>query len=160
MGFHRMIQEYLSLASNHLFTKRQMNIEEAMAEIDGLNFDQIMEIAEGKTRAEILGINQSALPHQHKFFQPSTHAEKLIRKRAVYFLTALGQYGLTFEHLQGKDWLTGNNRSYLNALDHLFRNRMTADEAMAEIDGLDCDQAARIARGETRAQVLNPRPAV
>jgi len=73
-----------------------------------------------------------------------------IQREAINRLQA---YGLTIQHLQGREWF--NNGEHLNALGELMVNRnMSADDAMAELDGLSREQATGIYDGLTRQEVL------
>ena len=123
----------------NLMTQRGSNnktADQAMAEIDGLHSHQAQGIANGLAREDVIKLNQ----HQIEAY------------------LTLRQQGLTIAHLQSHPWDSFDGHYYRAALVNLMTGRgtknRTADEAMAELDGLNRHQAERISHGETRDEVL------
>ena len=121
-------------ALENLMVDRNMSADDAMAEIDQLTMMQAYGIAKGLTRQETL-----ALSHYSQ-------------RNA---LAKLKDHGLTHQHLQGKEWFDSHH--HVDALENLMVDRnMSANDAMAEIDGLNSQQSSAIYRGLTRQETLVP----
>ncbi|MBA3662279.1 MAG: hypothetical protein H0W64_11145 [Gammaproteobacteria bacterium] len=119
-----------------LIKEKQMNPEVAIAEINQLGSDGAYAIATGLCRSQVLGLNR----YQHKT------------------LLKLQQYGLTAEHL--RSWqLPSDEKEFYNghkdALIYLLQVRnLSPENAIKEINAVTSGQAAGIAKGLMRTEVI------
>ncbi len=116
-------------------------VEKALEEINGLNSWEVYGIAGGLNRKDVIGLDIVKIDALLKF-----HTQ-----------------GLTCEHLRQCHWQQTpdyvlNGYSYSWALKQLMKergvNNKTLDQALEELEGLDCNQAKGIFRGLNRSDVL------
>ena len=134
---------FYRLAWVNLMTERGVynkTADQAVAELNGLNPDQVKGISRGLNRADVLGLDEDK----------------------INALLELRQYGLTADHLRSCSWNQNPNLTvgeyYRFALIDLMTqrgpNNRTADQAVAELDGLDYMQAEGISKGLDRSDVI------
>ena len=135
------VNQYYRHALVNLMTERGTNnrtADQAVAELNGLDYMQAQGVSRGLNRADVLGLD---------------------RQKIEVFLK-LRQHGLTTDHLRSCNWPQNTDEIYYCfALENLMiergANNKTAEQAIAEMNGLDVEQVRRITRGETREQVLH-----
>ena len=109
-------------------------------------------------RFDVSDVNQ-----QEEFRTLIQQALSFVDRYKMHALLLLRGDGLTIEHLRSCTWDWEHGAYYRDALLRLMTqpgaDRKTADQAVAELEGLNWQQVQRIAYGETREQVLRePRP--
>jgi hypothetical protein len=111
--------------------ERNMTIQQALQEIDKLEYYQADAISKGLWRADVLDLT----------------------RKQCFALSMLHRQGLTRAHLSGKSWFNGDG--HYEALNYLIiKCNMSPAAAMLEIDGLESFQAAAISKGLTRTDVI------
>lgn len=135
MAEHLRDKNWLTLAHSsaikYLFEQKHLNAQQVLQELDGLDGTLALRIAKGLSKTEILSLNSNYL--------------------LLDLFLQCKQYGLTTEHLQGKQWLCP---AYTPALEYLFLQRhLTPVQALEEIDGLSMTQSWGIRDGLNRTEV-------
>jgi hypothetical protein len=124
---------------HYLFTEKNMNAEQAMAEIKGFEYDisPALRIPQGITRAEILQLGVTGYSTLH------------VLRIDAYLIGK--PYGMTIQDAQGMGW----SLYHVQALKYLLEQRkMGVGQAIKELEGLMWYQCEKIAKGATREEVL------